>query len=231
MMLFPLKSLHRVYCAGPLFNAAERRTMSHIARLLAQAGFEPFVPHADGMEFTPVVKHLIAQGYPAAAAGQLLHEAIFALDTYQVIVGCGCLVFNMDGRVPDEGGVAELSMAWMLGKPVVLYKEDVRSAIAGRDNPLIVGQTGFRTVNDLEEIAAALRLRLADEPWDPLWQMPCPPHLRQTLSAGGQLWERLQAMGPERPSNHVADAVLELFGQRAEALFHEWRVSVRASSR
>jgi nucleoside 2-deoxyribosyltransferase len=211
MMLFPLKSLHRVYCAGPLFNEAERRTMSEIARQLQRSGFEPFVPHADGMEFTPVAKYLVAQGYPPAAAGQLLHEAIFALDTYQVIVGCGCLVFNMDGRVPDEGGVAELSMAWMLGKPIVLYKEDVRSAIAGRDNPLIVGQTGFRTVNDLEEIGPALRARLAENGRDPQWQMPCPPHLRQTLSAGEQLWKRLQAMGDQRPSADVADAVLELF--------------------
>lgn len=218
MMLFPLKSLHRVYCAGPLFNEAERRTMTHIARVLQEAGFEPFVPHADGMEFTPVARYLTGQGDPPAAAGQLLHEAIFALDTYQVIVGCGCLVFNMDGRVPDEGGVAELSMAWMLGKPIVLYKGDARSAIAGRDNPLIVGQTGFRTVNDLDEIGSALRSRLAEGTWDPQWQMPCPPHLRHTLTAGEQLWKRLHAMGRERPAAGVSEAVLELFGPRTEAL-------------
>ena len=47
----PLDNLHRVYCAGPLFNEAERREMLAIADVLRVGGFEPFVPHADGMEF------------------------------------------------------------------------------------------------------------------------------------------------------------------------------------
>ena len=141
----PLDNLHRVYCAGPLFNAAERREMLAMADVLRRGGFEPFVPHADGMEFAQVQPYLVEQGYRGGGqVGQWLHEAVFALDMYQVAVGCGSLVFNMNGRVPDEGAVAEATMAWMLGKPVVLFKEDARSAIAGRDNPLIVGQSGFR---------------------------------------------------------------------------------------
>ena len=43
------------------------------------------------------------------------------------------------GRTPDEGAVSEAAMAWTLGKPMVAYKDDVRSLIAGRVNPPLVG--------------------------------------------------------------------------------------------
>src|SRR5437762_1876790 len=82
---------------GPLFNDAERAEMLAIGAALTRAGFEPFVPHADGMEFALVVPWLVGQGYPAADVGQWVHEAVFALDVYQVAVGCGALVFNMNG--------------------------------------------------------------------------------------------------------------------------------------
>lgn len=145
--LFPLREMRRVYCAGPLFNEAERLEMLRIADALNAAGFKTFVPHSDGMEFALVRPHLVASGHASERVGQWLHEAIFALDTYQVVVRCGSLVFNMNGRVPDEGAVAESTMAWMLGKPVVIYKDDCRSFVTGRDNPLVVGPGGFETVS------------------------------------------------------------------------------------
>lgn len=212
-VLHPNRYQRRVYCAGPLFNAAERREMLDIAEALRAEGFEPFVPHADGMEFADVHAHLAARGFHRDKAGQLLHEAVFALDVYQVVVGCGSLVFNMNGRVPDEGAVAEAAMAWTLGKPVVIYKEDVRSKIAGRDNPLLVGPTGFRTVARLDQVAAALAAELARGAYDPEWETPCPANLATPLDAGEQLWERLAALDAERPPADVAEAVFEVFGR------------------
>jgi nucleoside 2-deoxyribosyltransferase len=211
----PFRHPQRVYCAGPLFNEAERREMLRLAYVLQRAGFEPFLPHADGMEFSAVRPWLLAQGNEPGQVGQWLHEAVFALDVYQVVLGCGSLVFNMNGRVPDEGGVAESAIAWTLGKPIVLYKEDVRSAIVGRDNPLIVGQTGFRTVNDLEAIGSALRERIADFSPDPEASVPCPPHLARTLEAGERLWNELTALGRERPDDAVGRLVLDLFAAPA----------------
>lgn len=41
--IFPLRNPRRVYCAGPLFNEAERREMLRIAYVLRRAGFEAFV--------------------------------------------------------------------------------------------------------------------------------------------------------------------------------------------
>lgn len=212
MTIFPLRPTQRVYCAGPLFNEPERREMSAIAESLRRSGFEPFVPHADGLEFAKVQPYLAEQGYDAADAGRLLHEAIFALDVYQVIVGCGSLVLNMNGRVPDEGAVAEAAMAWSLGKPIVIYKSDARSKIAGRDNPLVVGLADFELIEQIDELGTALAARQAKLLPDGDCQVPCPPHLRQTLSAGGRLWERLCALGTDRAPRSVASVVMEEFG-------------------
>jgi len=68
-----------------------------------------------------------------------------------VIARCRGLLLN--GRVPDEGAVAETAMAWMAGKVVVLYRSDSRSFIAGGDNPLVAGLGTFVTVPTIPEIA------------------------------------------------------------------------------
>jgi len=210
--LEPLRNPHRVYCAGPLFNEPERREMLDIAGALTTAGFEPFVPHRDGMEFAKVEPYLIRRGHDATAVGQLLHEAIFALDTYQVMVACGALVVNLNGRVPDEGAVAESAMAWTLGKPIVAYKSDARSAISGRDNPLIVGQTGFETVARIEDIPTALAARLAMLRGEPTRQT-CPPHIAETLSRGSRLWQALESLPLPRAVADVANAVLAVMAE------------------
>lgn len=208
---YPHRFPRRVYCAGPLFSAIERREIVEIAEALRQAGFEPFVPHADGMEFALVQPYLIDQGYDPGAVGQMLHEAVFALDVYQVTLGCGSLVVNLNGRVPDEGAVAESAMAWLLGKPMVAYKDDVRSLIAGRDNPLVVGQTGFETIGSLEKIPAALQARIDQLALDPDAAWHCPSHLAPVLSAGDRLWRHLCQLGDDRSPEPVAEIVLELF--------------------
>jgi nucleoside 2-deoxyribosyltransferase len=214
MTIYPCRETQRVYCAGPLFNEIERQEMTAIAAGLRQSGFEPFVPHADGLEFAKVQPYLASQGYDAAAAGRLLHEAIFSLDVYQVVVGCGSLVMNMNGRVPDEGAVSEAAIAWTLGKPVVIYKADARSKVSGRDNPLVVGLSNFETVDQIESLGEALAARNAALRPDPDYAVVCPPHLVQTLAIGRRLWERLQALGEARPCDLVAEAVLEDFAMR-----------------
>jgi nucleoside 2-deoxyribosyltransferase len=207
----PLEHLDRVYCAGPLFNEAERREMIRIADVLRDHGFETFVPHLDGMEFANVLPFLADDGMDSAEAGRLLHQAIFALDTYQVVCGCGSLVLNYNGRVPDEGAVAECTMAWMLGKPIVIYKEDVRSLICGRDNPLVMGQTDFRVVSCLDQIGLVLKDKVACERDSMERTAPCPFPLGTTLALGSELWSRLAALGSLREGSAVARIVQELF--------------------
>lgn len=189
--------------------------MEAIGEVLRSAGFEPFVPHADGLEFARVQPYLAAEGYDAAAAGRLLHEAIFALDVFQVVLGCGSLVLNMNGRVPDEGAVSEAAMAWTLGKPIVIYKADARTKVAGRDNPLVVGLAGFATVERVDTLGEALAARIAELRPDPDWETYCPAQLQEVLGGGERLWRRLQAMGRQRPDDQVAAAVMDEFGTPA----------------
>ena len=135
----------RIYCAGPLFNQAERDEMTAIADVLCEAGFTVYLPHRDGMEFRLVLEELVERGWPAPQAAQFLHEAIFALDVYQLAEECQAVAWNLNGRVPDEGAVSEAAIAWTLGKPIVAYMDDVRSLISGRVNPMLVGLVEFET--------------------------------------------------------------------------------------
>lgn len=223
MLIRPYEHLDKVYCAGPLFNQIERDEMVQIADLLSDAGFEPFVPHRDGMEFALVHPYLVQQGYDPTAVGQLLHEAVFALDTYQVIMGCGSLVCNLNGRVPDEGAVSETAMAWTLGKPLVLYKDDCRSKVAGRDNPLVVGMTDFEVTNSLGDIPELLRQKHAVLQIRREFEIPCPPHLEAVLCRGQYLWEGLQSLGLHRPNDKVAGIIRDLFDPDANRLNGAWQ--------
>lgn len=212
----PFHHLRRVYCAGPLFNEAERTEMTWIAEALRAEGFEPFLPHEE-VQFSQVHPLLVERGMTPARAGEVLHEAIFALDVYYVILGCGSLVFNLNGRVPDEGAVAEATMAWMLGKPMVFYKDDSRSLIEGRDNPILAGQTGFERVSELEAIAPALDVAINAAQIDPATTVCCPRYLNQTLNKGIRLVEQLETLGPERPAEPTAQIVHELFRRNSQA--------------
>ena len=147
----------RIYCAGPLFNRAEQEEMAEIARTLEEAGFSTFLPHRDTFLFEEVHREFLRGGYGSAEATRLIQQAIFWLDVYQVLSCCQGLVLNMNGRVPDEGAVAESAMAWVAGKAIVLYKSDSRSLIQGSDNPLVLGLGGFARVSTIPEIAFAFK--------------------------------------------------------------------------
>jgi len=145
----------RIYCAGPLFNRPEQEEMAEIARTLEGAGVSVFLPHRDSFLFEDVYREFLRGGYDSAEASRMIHQAIFWLDAYEVLVGCQGLVLNMNGRVPDEGAVAEAAMAWMAGKAIVLYKADSRSLIQGDDNSLVLGLGSFVKVSTIPEIAYA----------------------------------------------------------------------------
>ena len=88
-------------------------------------------------------------------------RAVFALAIYQIVESCDCLVFNMNGRVPDEGGTFESAVAFAAGKPVVLYKRDHRTMLHGNDNAMITGlSSGFSTVNNLRDLPVEIERAL-----------------------------------------------------------------------
>jgi nucleoside 2-deoxyribosyltransferase len=200
-----------VYCAGPLFNQSERDEMTSIAEVLVAEGHSVFLPHRDGMEFRLVHEVLIERGWETQLAGQFLHEAIFALDVYQLAVACDAMVWNMNGRVPDEGAVSEAAIAWTLGKPLIAYQDDARSMIAGRMNPLLVGLVDFTTVNRIQGIPSALlaeRQRTSNRAVD-LDRLPT--KLKQTIDRGAALWRALRNENAYCENAIIADCVTALF--------------------
>lgn len=208
---------YRIYCAGPLFNQAERREMTEIADTLCEAGYTVYLPHRDGMEFRLILDVLVERGWPAAKAAHFLHAAIFALDVYQLAVACDAVVWNLNGRTPDEGAVSEAAMAWTLGKPIVAFKDDVRSLIAGRVNPLLVGMVDFETVEEIAAILPALRDAIAAQPVLPVSLDDLPPRLRRAAHDGQQLWQTMEAHDAQYNDELIADVVTELFAPREEA--------------
>jgi nucleoside 2-deoxyribosyltransferase len=207
---FPRRTC-RVYCAGPLFNQAERAEMSAIAEALCENGYTVYLPHRDGMEFRLVLEVLVARGWNAPTAAHFLHAAIFALDVYQLAVECDAVVWNLNGRTPDEGAVSEAAIAWTLGKPLLAYRDDVRSLIAGRVNPLLVGLVDFETVETIGAIPAALGklIRRHDGPGPAVDDMP--PRLQVAARNGQRLWEAMLEHEAQEDQEALADVVAELF--------------------
>jgi nucleoside 2-deoxyribosyltransferase len=212
---------HRVYCAGPLFNQAERDEMTSIADVLCHAGFAVYLPHRDGMEFRHIHHILVEQGWPPPTAAHFLHEAIFALDIFQLIEECDSVVWNLNGRTPDEGAVSEAAIAWALGMPLVAYKDDVRSLITGRDNPLLAGLVGFRTLDDPSKIPQALQAAIDGAASTRKSMGELPPKVREASAQGRRLWTVMQERGPQGDNAAIAGAVTQLFAGQPTAEFEK----------
>ncbi len=141
----------RIYCAGALFNRKEKEEMLEIANMLEKHKFYTFLPQRDGLEFACLSDILKEIGESEESTKSILNKAIFALDVFQVLE-CDGLVLNMNGRVPDEGAMVEVGIAWSIGKTIVIYKDDVRTLISGSNNPLAVGLSGFTVLTKISEI-------------------------------------------------------------------------------
>ncbi len=179
----------RIYCAGPLFNRAEQQEMGEIASALEGAGFSVFLPHRDSFVFADVHREFLRGGYTPEESTRMIQQAIFWLDTYEIMSRCQGLVLNMNGRVPDEGAVVEAAMAWMAGKAIVLYKSDARSSIHGSDNPLVLGLGGFVKVFTVPEIAYAFTQLFRSKRAGP--EMSLPRAVKGVIAPGRRLSQRL----------------------------------------
>lgn len=211
-MLQPsISSPIRIYCAGPLFNQAERDEMTAISDVLCEAGYTVYLPHRDGMEFRLVLDELVDRGWPAPLAAHFLHSAIFALDVYQLAVECQAVTWNLNGRVPDEGAVSEAAIAWTLGKPIVAYMDDARTLISGRVNPMLVGLVEFDTKFSIGEIPGALKAAIEAEDYQPLPLSQLPPRLQKAVADGGKLWRAMHQAEAQFDNELIAEVVAELF--------------------
>jgi hypothetical protein len=188
--------------------------MAEIARTLEEAGFAVFLPHRDGFLFADVHHEFVKGGYEPAEATSMIQRAIFWLDIYEVISGCEGLVLNLNGRVPDEGAVAEGAMAWMAGKALVLFKGDTRSLIQGQDNPLVSGLGSFVRVSTIPEIAYAFRQMFRS--WRPPTTVALPPAVRTSVETGRRLSRLLAGCESVAEMVPVITSLTRRIGSRAD---------------
>ncbi len=182
----------RVYCAGPLFTVKEKEEMAEIAHALEAEGFNTFLPQRDGLEHSKCTEHLINKGIHVRDAGILISQAIFALDVFQVLIGCNALVANLNGRVPDEGTVSEAAMAWSRGKIVVGYKADNRTAFNGQDNPLVTGLFNFKLYNTIDDVVNAVVEKLNSGKDSYQFVIERENEISTLISLGSDIWTVLE---------------------------------------
>ena len=136
----------KLYLAGPLFTTPEREFIAQLAKGLRAAGHEVWVP----------------QEHPAA---DRTGKAIFEKDL-EGLDGAEGVVAIMDGADPDSGTCWECGYAYAKGKPVVLYRSDLRGAGDADDipyNAMLVGAADARVeqrLGTVDDAAAAIHAEL-----------------------------------------------------------------------
>jgi len=147
----------RIYCAGPSFSPEDCIQLAEIASTLNNKGLMTYIPHEDGL-YSHYIEYIKSGGQRAP----ILSRAVFACNVFNLIERCNGVVFGLNGRVPDEGGIITAAISYIVGKPVVLYKMDIRSKIAGDDNAMITGLSyKFRKVSKLKKIPVELNKAMA----------------------------------------------------------------------
>lgn len=203
----------RIYCSGPLFCPEEVGGMSAIARVLEDAGHHTFLPHRDGLEGYVMRFGNIAVPGISTPVRQRIDRAIFALDVYELLERCEAVVCNLNGRVPDEGMIVEAALAYAAGKPLVLYKDDVRAPFGGHDNSMLTALTQGRIVTRLADIPAAVRQALQQRASStPASTPPLLADLQSAIAYGRRLSQALSLLpetaGKKQWSPDVIEAVL-----------------------
>jgi nucleoside 2-deoxyribosyltransferase len=137
----------KIYLAGPLFTTPEREFNVQLATRLRAAGHEVYVP----------------QENPAPVR---TGEAIFRKDLEGLDWADG-VVAIMDGADPDSGTCWECGYAYGKGKPVVLFRSDLRGTGDAGDipyNAMLIGAADVHielVLATVDEAAAAIDAELA----------------------------------------------------------------------
>jgi hypothetical protein len=174
-----------------MFSPEDHWVMLNIATALEQAGFPTYLPQRDGIE---TGKAMDVLNSPAAGtmtmlqfamAMRSLQRAAFTLDMYHLHKTCGAVVFNMNGRVPDEGSTMEASSAFTAGMPLVVYKQTLVSELAGFDNAMIAGlEYDWVFVETVEAIPAAIGKAIDTFPPSPYSGECIPQHMQKMIVFG-----------------------------------------------
>jgi len=205
----PVKDARTVYCSGALFCPEEVRAMELISAALEDAGFTTYLPHRDGVEAFVLnnVNDPLATLLVFRPITRFLSKATFALDIFKILE-CDYFVFNMNGSVPDEGGVVETGVAFAAGKPVVVYRNDERCTSGRNGSPVLMGASAtFETVDRVEDIPPAfdnLEGRLRPLGTSRYRAEDAPPFVRKVASFGSKVDRVLRMASFLKPKNMMS---------------------------
>jgi nucleoside 2-deoxyribosyltransferase len=186
-----------VYCSGPMFSVGDKWEQKAIATALESAGYTTYLPQRDGIEVGKVmqlVHHPVIEGRIADDIMLMVRKWVFALDMYQLLERCQSLVFNLDGRTPDDGSVVETAAAFTAGKPIVIYKTTPITMLAGADNPMVQGLSStWAYVDDVKAVPQAVTTAVAAASKQP-YSFAGPPHVAALMREGNEVWDVLETL-------------------------------------
>jgi nucleoside 2-deoxyribosyltransferase len=178
-----------------MFSVGDKWEQQAIATALEGAGFTTYLPQRDGIEVGKVMQLVNHPLLPAPIADDIMlrvRKWVFALDMYQLLERCRAVVFNLDGRTPDEGSVVETAAAFAAGKPIVIYKTTPITILAGTDNPMVEGlSTTWSYVDDVTAVPPAVAAAVAATAKQP-YTYAGPPNVEALVLEGGEVWNVLQ---------------------------------------
>src|SRR3954447_19767601 len=184
-----------VYCSGPMFSVGDKSEQQAISDALTAAGFSTYLPQRDGIEVGRVmqmVNHPLLKGVIADKIMLEVRKWVFALDMYQLLDRCQALVFNLDGRTPDDGSVVETAAAFTAGKPIVIYKSSPITMLAGADNPMVTGlSSSWKYVDAVAGVPPAVKAAVTGaKPY----AYAGPPNVVALIQEGGEVWDVLEVL-------------------------------------
>jgi nucleoside 2-deoxyribosyltransferase len=202
-----------------MFSEGDKEEQARIADTLDAAGYTTYLPQRDGIEVGRVialVKHPETEPKLIEEAMSKVRQWVFALDIYQLLGRCQSLVFNLDGRTPDEGSVVETAAAFASGKPIVIYKTTPITILDGTDNPMVQGLSSTWTyVEDVQGLTKALGEAIDAAN---LYAYDPPPNIAALRREGEAVWNALQKVR-EMPLESEAELKqwLETISKEVEA--------------
>ena len=155
----------RAYVAGPLFDEGERWWIEKVEQLVADAGFDTFLPHRDN-----------------PPKDEFNVRAIFENDK-RGIDECDVVVANLNGITTDDGTAWELGYAYAKGKYLIGLHTDWRMRFPARsrepDDRVLLAPAGAltrRTPSRPRRLASTLATASRGQAVRPIGQLtPVPP--------------------------------------------------------
>ena len=176
----------KIFLSGPMFSPADLWEQAQIKAVLVGAGFDTYLASEDGIEDDVLIRNLKTPlmeltAYQTVAI--MVQKIGWTLDIYMATSGCDGMVFNMNGRVPDEGSVAEVANAYAAGMPIVTYKNTSITMWGPFDNPMIAAlNRRWAPTTSYADIPAAMTAAIAGR--DPNYTYVAPPYFAEALAIG-----------------------------------------------